>query len=267
VTVTRPPQITATRFLAYGDSITWGKERPAAPILAFLDEPPATSYPTQLADMLSRRYLDQTIVMVNEGWPGEAINDGLIRLPGVISSTSPHVLLLIDGANDLLGRPDSATTAYIASRLQDMVRTAKRSIPNTQILLGNFPPQYHSADDYDRGAGADFVPELNQRIAEVAQAEGVTMVDLYSPLLPNLKQNISHDGLHPTIQGYTLIAETFAAAIRRTLEVAEPADTAPGVWGPQGPNSFGVPGSPAELRQRLPLSSTERPARRRSSGR
>ena len=267
VTVTRPPQIPVTRFLAYGDSITWGKDAPPATFLAFPEPPPITSYPTQLAGLLTARYLDQTIVMVNEGWPGEAINDGLTRLPGVIGSAAPQVLLLLDGANDLLGRPESATTVYIAEKLRDMVRTAKRSVPATRILLATFPPQYHGTIPYDRGAGADFVPELNQRITSLAQAEGVMLVDLYTPLLPALKQNIGADGLHPTVTGFTLMAGTFAQAIRQAYEAAQPAGGDASLWMPQLSSSFGVPGSPAELRPRLPWTSTERPARKRSSGR
>ncbi len=267
VTITRPPQIAVTRFLAFGDSITWGKDAPAATFLAFPEPPPATSYPTQLAGLLTARYLDQTIVMVNEGWPGEAVREGLSRLPGVIDSATPEVLLLLDGANDLLGRPERETTAYIASRLQDMVRTAKRTIQPARILLATFPPQYHGTIPYDRGAGADFVPELNERIASVAQAEGVTLVDLYTPLLPGLKQNIGADGLHPTVKGFTLMAEAFAQSIRQAFELAQPTDTDAGGWMLQAPNAPRVPGSPAELRPRLPWTSMETPARRRSSGR
>ena len=72
---------------------------------------------------------------------------------------------------------------------------------------------------YDRGAGADFVPELNQRIAAVASSEGATLVDLYTPLSADIKRYIGADGLHPTEAGFTLIAQTFSAAIKDTFEV------------------------------------------------
>ena len=229
VAITRPPQISVTRFLAYGDSITWGKDYPAAPVLAFPDPPPVTSYPTQLLGLLSSRYLDQSITMVNEGWPGETIGDAEDRFPGVLATSSPHVLLLLDGANDLLSAPESPTTKYIAARLQAMVRTAKRNVPGIRVFLANFPPQYHGSIPYDRGSGADFVVELNQRIAAVAQAEGVTLVDLYTPLWPDLKQNISGDGLHPTVKGFTLMAETFNQVIQQMFE-SKTTGAAPEGW-------------------------------------
>lgn len=223
VTITRPPQLSVTRFLAFGDSITWGTNSPPAPFFgAYPLPPPTTSYPTQLLGLLSARYLDQTITVVNEGWPGERVGDGLIRLPGVIASSAPEVLLLLDGANDLIGDPSSATTRYIADRLRDMLRSARSRAPGVRVLLANFPPQFPGTPSH-RGAGAPFVPELNQRIAEVAASEGATLVDLYSALLPDLKQNIGVDGLHPTVQGFTLMAQTFSAAIQALFDVRTPA--------------------------------------------
>lgn len=220
VTITRPPQLSVSRFMAFGDSITWGTDSPPAPFFGSSPvSPPATSYPSQLQNLLAGRYLDQTITIVNEGWPGEAIADGLTRLPGAVAAGAPEVLLLLDGANDLLGNPSSATTQYIATRLRDMIRAARGRAPALRVLLATFPPQYHGTIPYDRGAGADFVPELNQRIAAVAQSEGATLVDLYGPLVGDLRGNIGGDGLHPTVKGFTLMAQAFNEVIQRTFEV------------------------------------------------
>jgi len=165
------------------------------------------------------RYLDQTVSMANEGWPGENVADGLTRLTSALMANNPEVLLLLHGANDLLAKPSSATTVYIASQLREMVRAARRQSPSVTVLLATFPPQTRGTIPYDRGAGREFVPELNQRIAAVAQGEGLTLVDLYAGFPSNLKPFIGVDGLHPTEQGFTLMAQTFATAIQRTFEV------------------------------------------------
>jgi lysophospholipase L1-like esterase len=217
VTVTRPPQISVTRFMAFGDSITWGTASPPAGFLAYPIPSPSYSYPTQLFSLLGVRYPDQAISMANEGWPGEAVAEGLNRLPSALAVNSPEVLLLLDGANDLLGNPSSSTTQYIASKLRDMVRTATARTPTIKVLLATFPPQYHGTPD--RGAGAEFVPELNQRIAGVAQSEGATLVDLYAAFPAGGKPYIGIDGLHPTEQGFTLMAQTFARVIQEKFEV------------------------------------------------
>ena len=156
--------------------------------------------------------------MANEGWPGEAIATGLTRLPGALATDTPQVVLLLHGANDLLGSPSNSTTQYIATKLRDMVRASKASVPAANVLLATFPPQWHGTTPYDRGAGAEFVPGLNQQIADVAASEGATLVDLYAPLSADIKRYIGADGLHPTEAGFTLMAQTFAAAIKDKFE-------------------------------------------------
>jgi len=218
VTVTRPPQIPVTRFMAFGDSITHGTKSDPAGFLAFPLPPPSYSYPSQLLGLLGVRYSDQSITMANEGWPAEAIGDGLNRLPSALAVNTPEVLLLLHGANDLLGNPSEPTTGYIATKLGEMVRTAKARIPTITVLLAAFPPQFIGTPS-SRGAGAEFVPRLNQLIAGVAQREGATLVDLNAPMSVDIKRYIGVDGLHPTEQGFTLMAQTFAKVIQEKFEV------------------------------------------------
>jgi len=218
VTVTRPPQLSVTKFMAFGDSITWGQDSAPSGFLAYPIPAPSYSYPTQLQSTLTANYAGQTFAMANEGWPGEKIADGLARLPSALTTNAPEAALLLDGANDLLNSPSSATTQYIADRLRDMVRVCKARVAPNRVLLATFPPQFVGTPPH-RGAGAPFVPELNQRIAAVAQSEGATLVDLYTPMSADVKRYIGVDGLHPTEQGFALMAQTFAKVIQEKFEV------------------------------------------------
>ena len=47
-----------------------------------------------------------------------------------------------------------------------------------------------------------------------------TLVDVYQALIGSLTTFIGPDGLHPTEQGYQMIAKTFFDAVRQRLEVA-----------------------------------------------
>ena len=218
VTVTRPAQLAVTKFMAFGDSITWGQDSAPATLLAYPVPSPSYAYPAQLQSVLTAGYPGQTFVVANEGWPGEKVADGLVRLPSAMTANAPEVVLLLDGANDLLNSPSSATTQYIADKLRDMVRVCKARVGANRVLLATFPPQFVGTPPH-RGAGAPFVPELNQRIAAVAQSEGATLVDLYAAFPAGGKPFIGVDGLHPTQQGFALIADTFAKAIKAKFEV------------------------------------------------
>lgn len=209
VTIVRPPEIAATRFLAFGDSLTEGAQSPAPTFLVVV---PNEAYPFRLNILMSARYEDQAIVVDNEGQGGEWISDGLARLPGVLTARNPQVLLLLDGANDLLNDVGIAVPRII-DRLQNMVRLAKgRGIT---VLLANFPPQRAGAQ---RGAGAPFVPSLNSQIADLARREGATLVDLYGGFPADTTQVIGVDGLHPTADGFYLMAQIFAQVIKTSLE-------------------------------------------------
>jgi lysophospholipase L1-like esterase len=214
VTIAAAPQLSVTKLMAFGDSITQGVDSPPAfsGIWAPSDWP--KGYPYKLNDLLRARYTDQALTVLNDGFYGEVIADGLARLPSEVGYYQPDVLMLLHGANDLSGSPAEPTTTYIASRLEDMIRAARLRKSNIVIFLATFPPQYAGS----RGAGAPYVSTLNGKIATLATVSGVTLVDLYKDFTATGTRLIGVDGLHPTDAGYTQMATSFYNAIAAKLE-------------------------------------------------
>jgi GDSL-like Lipase/Acylhydrolase family/HYR domain len=135
VVVTAPPRLTATRFLAFGDSLTAGVLSPTVTLM--IVSPPG-SYPFQLEGRLVARYRQQTPVVLNEGNPGELVSDtGVRRFRSVLQATRPEVVLLMEGSNDLLFGQAGADAAI--SALGTMVREAKGQ--GVRIALATIPPQ------------------------------------------------------------------------------------------------------------------------------
>jgi hypothetical protein len=102
VTVSVPPRLTATSFLAFGDSMTAGEV--TKPLTMKLTVVESASYPTRLKALLTARYTAQTISMTNAGKPGErasGTHGGVTRLPGLLAQDAPAVVLLMEGVNDL----------------------------------------------------------------------------------------------------------------------------------------------------------------------
>jgi lysophospholipase L1-like esterase len=218
VTVVSIPQLSVTRLLAFGDSLTEGEDgMPSGAARTVLVSRP---YPQALEALLAAHYTDQQPAVANLGKSGEAIQSGLReRLAAALTATSPDGLLLLHGANDLLNDPSEATTTYIAGKLGEMVRLARATRPNIIVMLATFPPQYRGSYPRDRGTGRDFVPSLNKKIASVASAEGALLVDLYSAFPSEQSTLISSDGLHPTQDGYALMAQVFFESIRSHYEL------------------------------------------------
>lgn len=218
ITVTVPPRLARTSFLAFGDSITSGEV--TVPISTSLDtgEPvfkqivvPAASYPTVLDGLLDARYLAQTPTVTNAGKPGETTPDGIVRFRTLLASNRPEVLLLLDGHNDL-GSTTQALEGYNA--LVTMVREAKAA--GVRVFIATLVP---SIPGRQRSQPQGLLLQYNDAVRNLAAAEGVVLVDLYNLMLPEVNTLIGVDGLHPNEAGYARMASLFFTAIRTNLEV------------------------------------------------
>jgi lysophospholipase L1-like esterase len=233
-TVTPPPKLIGTQFVAFGDSITWGEDgtvnalqtdrafsflRPAVQL------PTSETYPGALQIDLRERYTSQMPTVWNQGLPGEALTGGTAfpRFQSVLSTPpAPYnVLLLMEGANDLAAE-DTTVENNALTILKQMIDLAKSS--GLQVMLATLPPENPNGCCPDRAAGSALVPGYNDRLTSLAAAENITLVDIYAAFNGDLTL-IGFDGLHPTPAGYQLIADTFFRSVRNTLEVAVPART------------------------------------------
>ena len=214
VSVTAVPQISFTKIVAYGDSLTEGVTSPD-PTTLLLNLP--DSYPMKLQALMSARYTDQAVEVFNEGCSGEFANKssrncagGVARLPGVLDRDKPQLLLLMHGANDLNNhRPISG----VIGALEQMINEAQHR--GIAVIVASLPPQNPAGS---RGDGAEALPEFTRRVQRMAADEGAIFLDLYR-LMGTYVGYIGVDGLHPTPTGYQKIAELWQEEIQRNFEV------------------------------------------------
>jgi len=222
VVVGRIPTLTRTRFLAFGDSTTAGEvtlpvttsASGGAPVWGPLRVVPEASYPTQLLTLLRGRYVSQSasIQVTNAGKSGEGALEGAQRLPGVMASVNPDVVLLLEGYNDLSLYGTRGISVGIAG-MDAMAREARNR--GARVFIATLTPS--------RPGGVNTLPpdwlvEYNNRLRTLAAGEGAVYVNLYDAMLPSLSTYIGVDGLHPTEAGYRRMAEEFLFGIRTTLE-------------------------------------------------
>ena len=215
-----PPQISRTRFLAFGDSTTLGEV--TAPVGSLRGEStysrlvivPAAAYPTQLLTQLRARYTAQTsaLEMFNAGLSGEWAEDGAVRLPGVLANQRPQAVLLLEGTNDLaaLGTPGIQTAWRAIDTMAKEIRGR-----GARAFLATLPPPRPGP----RAIPLSLIQTLNANIRTTARGEGAVLVDIYEALNVDPTRYIGVDGLHPNEAGYQRIAETFFLAIRQDLEI------------------------------------------------
>ena len=209
VTVFR--RIDVNRILAFGDSLTAGSGVAAA-----------QAYPTVLEALLRSRYGSQQITVTNEGLSGEDAVDALPRFEAALRRHNPHVVLIMEGTNDLdLDLGDAA-----AETIRSMVIHSRNQ--GQDPIIATIPPMGRSRVDAER------VEPYNQRIRQISAGDGVPLVDVYRIIRDGRCSDgpmdrpagsiscLAADDLHPTAQGYALVAQGFFDELMALYERSGP---------------------------------------------
>ena len=135
--------------------------------------------------------------VVNAGVPGEETPAGLARLPELLASVAPDLVILTHGGNDLLRKRDPETTK---ANLAAMVRQARQSgasvvlvgVPKPSIFLSTHP----------------LYPELAAELG--LPLEPGALADILS------SSDLRADPIHPNAAGYARLAERLERLLRDT---------------------------------------------------
>ena len=200
--------------LCFGDSITRGVgDGPTADSL-----PPAPAgYPARLQSLL----LPETklpLTVIDDGKPGERTANGLVRLRRDLERNTPDYTLLLEGTNDV---EDGHTNRALAN-MQLMIDSVFQT--GGMPLLGTITPSC-CAHKNQLPEGA--VIAYNDQLRAIALNDSIPIVDFYRAFTaaPNPDSNSDPDapydstlglihvpeGLHPTPNGYDLMAATARA--------------------------------------------------------
>lgn len=166
--------------LAFGDSITYGTGAPKG-----------TSYPAVLQQLIDRK-------VINAGIPGEISANGLARLPELLDSVNPQLIILCHGGNDILRKH---SREQMHANLRAMIKLARdRNID--VVLLG--VPEF-SLLNHD---SLSLYSELAEEFA----------IPYEGDIIPEIEytKSLKSDPIHPNADGYRRIAE----AIRDVLQDA-----------------------------------------------
>jgi lysophospholipase L1-like esterase len=228
VVVLPKPQLSVTKFLAFGDSITAGEVPDPTDTPLGVIRPRVVrqdlAYPQQLLMLLQQRYPTQMISVINDGLSGERAVQGVARLPGDLSTYTPDVLLLLEGVNDVdQGESDPSAPAAALDALRTMIRTAIGR--GVRVIVGTLLPEL-TTFPFTRASAPELIGPFNGNLTAMALSEGASVVDLYTPFKTDLADWISPlDGLHPTPAGYQEMAQLFFTQIRTMFE--QPAALSP----------------------------------------
>jgi lysophospholipase L1-like esterase len=196
------------RFLAFGDSITWGLYGGFSP------------YPVRLEYLLDARVKDSEVI--NEGKPGERTGQGIYRLKDLVPLYQPAYVLYMEGTNDVT---HGITPNTVRKNIEFSLTIAKSSgIPYLKPVLATLIPRLD-------GLNEDTSVMNTQGIRPAAQNVKVPLCDqwgayyAYGPW-----SNLYYDDLHPNQQGLDLLADTFYGCLLASFPWIVEETTPPETW-------------------------------------
>ena len=140
--------------------------------------------------------LDLNYTVVNSGVSGETSAGGRSRIDWILNQDI-EIFLLELGANDgLRGVPLSETR----NNLQAIIDAVKQKDPNTKIILAGMelPPNM----------GQAYTSEFRTMYAELAEKNDVVFIPFILKDVGGIAELNQNDGIHPTVEGHKIIANT-----------------------------------------------------------
>ncbi|HFK2919571.1 TPA: SGNH/GDSL hydrolase family protein [Stenotrophomonas maltophilia] len=182
------------RVVFYGDSITegWGREGSAS----FF---PGKGW-------------------LNRGISGQTTAQMLVRFPQDVLALKPQVVVILAGTNDIAGNTGPSTQAMIEDNLHAMVDLARAH--GIAVVLASVLP----VSDYPWLPGTTPAPKvraLNTALKRYADAQHLVYLDYYTPMANaagGLDPALADDGVHPTAEGYAVMAPLAEAAVKCALQ-------------------------------------------------
>ena len=192
--------------------MTAGTTSPALTLWRVADAGLPQSYPFKFQSLLADRYRDQIIDVVNEGRPGETAADGWARFPGVVRAVAPEVVILLHGVNDVSVFGLSAVSRT-AGFVNAMAREAR--LAGSEVMICTMLPQRPGGL---RAGDPAVIAAYNRALRDIARGENARLID-FDVLGFDLRL-IGVDGLHPTEDGYTRVADILFGQARALFEVS-----------------------------------------------
>jgi lysophospholipase L1-like esterase len=221
------PSHAALRYIAFGDSITFG-----------VGDPKENGYANRLKRILEKNQ-DEDVQIVKSGVPGEETSEALSRINSALAGGGDAILLM-EGTNDVT-RIDEGILSLetVIANLDALALASKRRgvEPIHATIIPRPPKALRDRSNF-------ITQDLIRNIRGLAANKKRRFADIYHAYDPELTEDVfdlyyfaGFDPIgHPNEEGYKLVAQTFA-------DVLLAVDTMPPAVGPffPGPVPSAVP--------------------------
>lgn len=150
----------------------------------------------------------------HEGLSGDSIQGTGNRAANAVPATTPDIILLHIGTNNLGG---NGVPQGVPGQLATLVDQLIEDAPDALIVVAQLIPTTQAQRTQNTQAYNATIPELVQ--SRAAQGKHVVMVDMFDAFTsnPGGVNPLMNDFLHPNVAGYVVMAQTWYDAIESFL--------------------------------------------------
>lgn len=153
------------------------------------------------------------------GISGQTTPQMLIRFRQDVVNIGAKTVVILAGTNDIAGNTGYSSLEMIMDNIKSMCDIARAN--NIKPILCSVLPAYRYSWKKDVKPN-ELIPQLNKMIKEYAKTNRITYVDFFSVLADNtpgnengLPEKYSKDGVHPNIDGYSIMEDILLKALNR----------------------------------------------------
>ncbi|MDF0535126.1 arylesterase [Shewanella yunxiaonensis] len=143
--------------------------------------------------------------IINGSVSGETTAGGLRRLPGLLQSSHPDVVLIELGGNDGLRGFSPRELKNNLSRIIDLSRQSDAEVLLSQVMV---PPNY----------GPRYEKAFTAVYDELAKQESVTLIPFFMTKIAPHPELMQRDGIHPNEQAQPQITSFMLPWVKQALE-------------------------------------------------
>jgi lysophospholipase L1-like esterase len=155
---------------------------------------------------------------VNRGISGQTTPQMLVRFQQDVVHLHPAVVIVLAGTNDIAGNTGPSTPEMIEDNFVSMAAIAKQS--GIEMVIASILPTY--AYPWKPGVQpAQEIREVNSWLKDFCAQQGLVYLDYYSKMTDErggMRPGLSIDGVHPTGEGYEIMAPLAEKAIAQALQ-------------------------------------------------
>lgn len=154
---------------------------------------------------------------IGRGISGQTTPQMLVRFRQDVIDLDPAVVVILAGTNDIAGNTGPATDEMIQGNLASMAELARAN--GIRVVLSSILP----ASDYRWRPGLEPGPRIvriNEWLREYARENGFVYLDYHSAMADDalgLPPELAYDGVHPTEEGFRVMAGLAEEAIAQAL--------------------------------------------------